>query len=269
MLIVSFLTGALIFCFYVCLQLFCFFFWQVSPHCLLPDTICSECLENVDNFYSFIKNCLQNIIVLEAQYDITESCLKTKRKHEKGCLTDFTLIRFDKNIQTDDDFNKFTLVSYDVESDTGSDNDDNFMEGKVVIAPKSVTKKLLPPPSQTLYFDNAENDLITEITQRKCLKRKCDEILPYRTKMFKMDTVNRRKNKQPKKLGFKFPTNSNAAGIGGSLLSFSALERICEQMEKNVAVNFADIERLGEFTEEEKQVALEQVRRFLFSNSQK
>lgn len=198
--------------------------------------------------------------MLEAQYDITESCLKTKRKHEKGCLTDFTVIRFDKNIQTDDDCDKFTLVSYEVESDTTSDADDHFLEGKVVIAPKSVTKKVLPPPSlpaKTLYFDNAENDLIGEIALRKSLKRKSDEILPYRTKMFKMDTSNRRKNKQPKKLEYRFPNASLAEE--NKLMSFSALERICEQMEKNVAVDFADIEKLGEFTEEDKQVALEQV----------
>lgn len=195
--------------------------------------------------------------MLEAQYDITESCLKTKRKHEKGCLTDFTtVIRFDKNIQTDDDGNKFTLVSYEVESDTGSDNEENFMEGKVVIAPKSVTKKMILPPPKTLYFDNAENDLITEITMRKSLKRKSEEILPYRAKIFKMDTANKRKRKQPKKLEFRFP---NASMVGENKLSFNALERICEQMEKNVTVNFADIERLGEFTEEDKQVALEQV----------
>lgn len=231
----------------------------------MPDTICSECLENVDNFYSFIKNCLQNIIVLEAQYDITESCLKTKRKHEKSCLTDFTVIRFDKNIQTDDDGNKFTLVSYDVESDTASDVEENFMEGKVIIAPKSVTKKIVPPPlplpTKTLYFDNAENDLISEIALRKSLKRKSEDILPYKTKIFKIDnTLNKRKCKQPKKLEYKFPNASLV--VGENNLNFSALERICEQVERNVAVNFADIEKLGEFTEEDKQVALEQVMHF-------
>lgn len=231
---------------------------QVSPHCLLPDTICSECLENVDNFYSFIKNCLQNIIVLEAQYDITESCLKTKRKHEKGCFTDFTLVRLDKNVQTEDDARpgaKFTLVSYEVESDTASEIEDNPMEGKVVIAPPP-QKKVATIPKPILYFDNAENDLISEITLRKSLKRKAEEILPCRTKIFKMDTTNRRKNKQPKKLEFKFPNPPAEV----NKLGFTALERICEQMEKNVAVSYADIERLGEYTEEDKQTALEQVK---------
>lgn len=192
--------------------------------------------------------------------------MKTKRKHEKSCSTDFTIIRFDKNIQTDDDSNKFTLVSYEVESDTNSDVDENFMEGKVIITPKSITKKVatppLPPPpiitttTKTLYFDNEENDLIREIKLRKSMKRKSEEILPYRTKIFKMDTSNRRKSKQPKKLEYKFP---NASVVGEDTLCFNALERICEQMERNVAVNFAEIEGLGEITEEDKQVALEQV----------
>lgn len=238
-----------------------FFIHQVSPHCLLPDTICSACLENVDNFYSFIKNCLQNIIVLEAQYDITESCLKTKRKHEKGCLTDFTVIRFDKNIQTDDDSNKFTLVSYDVESDTASDGEDNFMQGKVIVAPKSASKKVLPPPpplpAKTLFFDNAENTLIREISLRKNLKRKSEDILPYRAKMFKMDTSSRRKNKQPRKLEYRFP---NATWVGDNkVMSFGELERIYGQMEQNITDNYANNEWLGEFTEEDKQVAYEQV----------
>lgn len=132
------------------------------------------------------------------------------------------------------------------------------MEGKVVIAPKC-TKK--PVPLKTACFDNAENDLIGEIALRKSLKRKSETILPYRAKIFKMDTnSNRRKNRQPKKLEFRLSEPDTEK------LSFSALERICEQMEKNVTVNFADIERLGEYTEQDKQTALEQVEKEI-SNS--
>lgn len=237
-------------------------FHQVSPHCLLPDTICSECLENVDNFYSFIKNCLQNIIVLEAQYDITESCLKTKRKHEKSSLTDFNTVKFDKNIQTDDEglTNKKTcglnLVDYDVDSDDShSEHEDNILQGKVVIAPKTQVKKIVPTNTSINYFDDAEKDLISEIAQRKSLKRKSDTILPYQTKIFKMDTSNRRKNRQPKKLEYR---NSESG------LHMNALERICEQIERNSMINFTDMSKLDEYTEEDKLSALEQVILFYF-----
>ncbi|KAK5638050.1 hypothetical protein RI129_012345 [Pyrocoelia pectoralis] len=216
----------------------------VSSHCLLPDTICSQCLENVDNFYSFIKNCLQNIIVLEAQYDIMESCLKTKRKHEKSCFTECITMRYDKNIQTDEDFtdlllnkedsfdrqnvlhfnykemeklsaallnaenilngrdslmsatNKninlsYALVSYDIESEVESENDETNA-GQVVLIPKNNSRKK--------KIEDRKIDLINEITQRKYLKRKCDAPLSNHSKLLKMDG-NRRKNKQPKKLG--------------------------------------------------------------------
>lgn len=235
----------------------CLLFFQVSPHCLLPDTICSECLENVDNFYSFIKNCLQNIIVLEAQYDITESCLKTKRKHEKSSFTDFTVIKFDKNIQTEDEGPndrkscRLTLVNYDIDSDDSpSDHEDNILQGKVVIAPKTNPKKFAPPKSGINYFDDAEKDLISEIVERKSLKRKNDTILPYRTKIFKMDTSNRRKNKQPKKVEYR---NSETE------LDMNSLERIYEQTEKNSLIDYGDISRFEEYTEADKLSALEQV----------
>ncbi|KAB0790868.1 hypothetical protein PPYR_14955 [Photinus pyralis] len=216
----------------------------VSPHCLLPDTICSQCLENVDNFYSFIKNCLQNIIVLEAQYDIMESCLKTKRKHEKSCFTECITMRYDKNVQTDEDFtdlllnrednfnqqnalhfnflemeklsaallnaenilngrdslisatNKninlsYALVSYDIDSDLESEPDE-MNAGQVVLMPKK--KKAA---------DDRKDHLINEITQRKHLKRKCDDLpLSNRSKLLKIDG-SRRKNRQPKKLEAK------------------------------------------------------------------
>lgn len=245
---------------------------QVSPHCLLPDTICSECLENVDNFYSFIKNCLQNIIVLEAQYDITESCLKTKRKHEKSSLTDFCAIKFDKNIQTDEDaptpVNKtflcknpfsLSLVNYDVESDSGSDHEDDCMKGEVVITPKTQPEKSVQPKQvlkpnflNTCYFDDAENDLISEIVQRKSLKRKSESILPYKTKIFKMDTSSRRKSKQPKKVEYRSEGDDNK-------LDFSTLERLVEQIGNKGAVNMEDYEKLGEYTEQDKMAALAQV----------
>lgn len=236
---------------------FCMFLFKVSPHCLLPDTVCSECSENVDNFYSFIKNCLQNIIILEAQYDIHESCLKTKRKHEKGSSTDSTITKFDKNIQTDEDFSdiiyfkeksvsfnqklaeveriltnndidfdKFnphsikqenknvSLVDYDVESE--SSDTEGYNAGKVELINKNENFIYTNESFQTQmvnkqYFADTECSLIDEITQRKNFKRKNDEILPNRTKIFKMDPINRRKSRQPKKFQNRttyYPTNN-------------------------------------------------------------
>jgi hypothetical protein len=185
--------------------------FQVSSHSLLPDTICGGCSENVDNFYSFIKNCLQNIIILEAQYDITESCLKTKRKHDKSCLTDSAANRQEKNTQTVDyldillkeneefqiDFpvlNLKKLVDYDIESDTNSESDDPH--------PKSSLLESLINTKNNFgrrYFDDAENYLISEIAQRK--KRKNEDVIETsRPKICKLDTSNRRKNKQPRKI---------------------------------------------------------------------
>lgn len=123
---------------------------------------------------------MQNIIILEAQYDIQESCLKTKRKHEKSCFADFNPAKFEKAIQTDEDFtdifyfkeksvsfaqkisevekilsnndidfNNFkteshsdpkssTLVSYDVDSEDNSDEEDGNGKnvGSVVLPTK-------------------------------------------------------------------------------------------------------------------------------------
>ncbi|XP_018334984.1 uncharacterized protein LOC112906799 [Agrilus planipennis] len=231
----------------------------VSQYCLLPDTICSECLENVENFYSFIKNCLQNIIVLEAQYDITESCLKTKRKHEKSSLADISVIKHDKNIQTDDDdclylsqcnFTKLDLsvlekldkalcnaesilkgkdakltsriskvkpkirlVNYENETDSNSDEEaetkgtpitekvlTTHSQPVIVADPSNTCRSTFNSNLGTLknYFDDAENNIINEIAQRK--KRKAEEIGSDKTKIFKMDTNNKRKSKNPKKV---------------------------------------------------------------------
>lgn len=286
----------------------------MSPHCLLPDTTCSECLENVDNFYSFIKNCLQNIIVLEAQYDIMESCLKTKRKHEKGCNADFSLVKYDKNIQTDEDYtdlllqkqenadltmNVFdlnnlvmenvsrvltnaenilkgrelepsssttsnlrldtstcSLVNYEIESDVEEPEEDNNQSiGKVTIIPKtnknkSQTSSIIPQylqktdsfedlfVNQKRYFDDQENDLINEIAQRRDLKRKNDTISSHRTKIFKMDTSNRRKSRQPKKV------TSNKINQKLPSLTFSNLEKLYQSTENLRLVNSLEEDKM-------------------------
>lgn len=186
--------------------------FQVSPHSLLPDTICGECYDNVINFYAFIKNCLQNVIILETQYDITESCLKSKRRYEKSCNTE-KLSKQEKNTQTIDyldlllkEHEQFQynfppiklkkLVDYDIDSDTNSESDgfssrsklfDNFLSTKNNFGRK--------------YFDDPENYLISEITQRKNLKRKNPDVIQSSLpKICKLDTSSRRKSKQPKKI---------------------------------------------------------------------
>ncbi|KAJ8954251.1 hypothetical protein NQ318_005847 [Aromia moschata] len=173
-----------------------------------------ECMESVNNFYDFIKNCLQNIIILEAQYDIRESCLKSKQKKEKGCNVNFSLKNDSRAVQTDDYLDAkptTSLVEYDVDSDSNVDEGDEN-SGKVVLGHKFETFIKINNPVESVlsgktgrfakrcYFDDAENDLISEISQRKKLKRKADSIETCLPKIFKMDTTSRRKNKQPKRL---------------------------------------------------------------------
>lgn len=69
---------------------------------MLPDTICTECVKQVDNYHAFIKKSLQHIIILESQFSIQESCLKSKQKREKCCYTDFDHKKADKGIQTEE-----------------------------------------------------------------------------------------------------------------------------------------------------------------------
>ncbi|KAJ8916017.1 hypothetical protein NQ315_010885 [Exocentrus adspersus] len=236
----------------------------VSPYCLLPDTICGECTETIDSFYGFMKKCLQSIIVLEAQYDIHESCLKSKRKKDKGCFVDFAHERSNMGVQTEDcmdvligrdadlkeyssnfplitkfldtaDMSKLkpvpSLVDYDIDSDSNVDDND-LDTGNVVLGDKletltKITNFVDSFLSQKSLFmsrrynlDNADNDLISEITHRKSLKRKCDTIENSRTKIFKMDSWNRRKNKQPKKFEVQM------SGFGDNFYSLDAFAPI-------------------------------------------
>lgn len=203
-------------------------------------------MENIESFYTFMKKCLQNIIILETQYDIQESCLKTKRKKDKGCYVDFTHNTSNIGIQTEDyldilvgkheDLKEYSLnfplitkfidttellkpklatglVDYDDSDSNSDDNDTNA--GKVVLGEKLETLNKITNFVDSFlsqknrftcrkhYFDDAENDLISEISQRKNLKRKREAIENSQTKIFKMDNFNRRKNKQPKRLETK------------------------------------------------------------------
>ncbi|XP_045469140.1 zinc finger protein 729-like [Harmonia axyridis] len=202
----------------------------VTQHCLLPDTICDECLENITKFYHFIKNCLQNIIILESQYDVTESCLKSRRKHDKSCLVNISEHNKAKETQTDDTydilFTKYeensknvklpihgcdkNLVAYEVDSDNSEPENDSPNRGVVLVNRRNNKKiddllsdLLNKTPFTKQYFDNFENNIINEITHRRAVKRKLETIENDPMKIFKVDSGNRRKNKVPK----KFPSN--------------------------------------------------------------
>lgn len=93
------------------------------------------------------------------------------------------------------------LVGYDISEESNSENEDTTQSFRTK---KNNNKRLGFDIDNFLvnkqYFDNQENKLINEITQRISQKRKCEEILPYRTKICKFDINNRRKNRQPKKI---------------------------------------------------------------------
>lgn len=199
---------------------------------MLPDTICGDCVQNVDNFHDFIKHCLQNTIILEAQYNIQESCLKSKQKKDKGCLVDFEHQKMTQSVQTDDfldvitgchsnfadycknfplttDFlhaskNQFRLVDYDTESESGSDNDNMgkvFLNTTLDSQISTLFCSVIPEERSFLkrrYFDDPENNIISEISQRKRLKQ--DDIKTCQPKICKLDAANKRKSKIPKKL---------------------------------------------------------------------
>lgn len=231
---------------------------QVSPHILLPDTICTTCLDNVENFFDFIKNCLQNIIILEQQYDVHESCLKTKRRFEKSCSVSLGPSTEDKNIQTEyleilrldwnegvkqEETRREGLVDYELSDQSDGEEDG----GKVELTSKKLVMndinlyidQLLTQKTDIKkhYFDDVENNLISEITQRKDLKRKGDVIETRPTKIFKMDTSNRRKNKQPKKLDYKSVPLTNGLLLNDVLTEPEEVQPKVEQLQNNTDFN--------------------------------
>lgn len=185
-------------------------------------------------------------------------------------MTDLSITKFDKNIQTDEDFSdiiflkeksfsfnqklaeveriltnndidfeKFSplssvkkeiqLVDYEVESDNSEEDVPN--EGKVEVPVSKKNRNFVYNPEYYLenqfnnwnssYFDDTENNLINEITNRKDLKRKSEDVIySHRTKIFKMDTSSRRKNRQPKKLETNLLSSTNNSRSSSSSLSF-------------------------------------------------
>lgn len=109
----------------------------------------------IENYYAFIKKSLHNIVILESQFSVQQSCLKSKQKNDVCLYTDFAHKKTDKGVQTEDyldlicggrfDFEKYCssfpkaykhiedlykttfsrakLVEYDVDSDDSDDID--------------------------------------------------------------------------------------------------------------------------------------------------
>lgn len=158
-------------------------------------------------------------------------------------MTELSLIRYDKNVQTDEDFSDIIFLKEKSSSFTQklaeverilTNNDIDFTKFSP-IAPNKKSVRLVDYDvesdnseedaneiigrnrnfvynhdyfSNTFsdsrgYFDDTENNLINEI-KRKSSKRKSQDIIyNERTKMFKMDNSSRRKSRQPKKLETK------------------------------------------------------------------
>lgn len=196
--------------------------FQVSQQSLLPDTICNSCFESVDNFYSFIKECLENIIILEAQYQMMESCLKTKRKVDKSvCVSDSDFVKNQisdyikpclnltisdtPSTKIDTPIPNFSCSLVDYESSDNSDNEDVQTDQKT-----DKIKLDSRYPVKNEINTQKKSDIINEIAQRKFLKRKIDDVLPNLCKVARLETESssRRKNKQPKKVEYHLGSKS-------------------------------------------------------------
>lgn len=177
--------------------------------------------------------------MLEAQYEIIESCLKTKRKVDKSvCVSDND---FDCDVTKDklngSDYVKqslnltfsdpslssppkvdtpipnfsCSLVDYDSSDDTENEDLGHKNKEKTEKIKISSSNKILGGDKNTQT--SGQSDIINEIAQRKFLKRKLDDIIPNISKVARIETESssRRKNRQPKKveyhLGAKIETN--------------------------------------------------------------
>lgn len=229
----------------------------MTNECPLPDTICTACLDSVDNFYSFIRNCLQNIIVLEAQYEIIESCLKTKRQVNRSVTVDPcdlllaaappcilpkaepSSLKLEVPPREEHLNEEVTaLVDYECSSSTDeSDIDEDIVRNPLQIPYKSPLRTVSPPltfapPPPPFLFDAApklkqeklpakvekpfqnigSSDIITEIVQRKYLKRKNVQDSVVAAPVAKQprletapppsDSSSRRKSSRPKRVEY-------------------------------------------------------------------
>lgn len=192
-------------------------------------------MDSIERHHLFVEKCIKNIKLLEAHYNVQETCLKPKYSPKqtncKGIQTeeDFSDLFFlkernksfyekigevEKLLSNDDiDFSKFTvdppnqLVGYDVESDDASDlDDDDSNKGKVELptrrnkGPYTTYSKgfntFEDGPKSPQYY---KSSLISEITIRKSFKRKSEVVLIPPAK-FRKTTLNKRKGRVPMKV---------------------------------------------------------------------
>lgn len=178
---------------------------------------------------------MKNIIVLETQYEIIESSLKSKRKIDKSvCVSDsdfdcdikrdklndsdyanpcLNLSYYDNSfsspIKVDTPIPNFScsLVDYDSsDDDTDHENVDVKIEQKTDENKVETSNNSENDNKNTL--SSGRSDIINEITQRKYLKRKIDDVLPNLCKVARVESESssRRKNKQPKKVEYHLNT---------------------------------------------------------------
>ena len=234
------------------------------------------------NFYNFIKNCLQNLIIIESKYDICESSLRSKRKLSKGTSTEQRFDKCDKFTQTEEiepikpyreSINlsrhleeserllnrdsvssnctqRKRLVDYSLSDDSNCDSDD---AGCPVFNKNASGSNVFNLSRSKLYFDNQENTLIERIVERIGTKRKCEEILPYKPKMCKYDITSRRKSRRPKKLDVK--DLRNAEDCNSSLWNVE-IDHVQDEVERSPLLQNSD---------EQNQVSYEIVSPYLIS----
>lgn len=171
---------------------------QVFQHCLLPNTLCPECLLRIEQFYSFTKNCLESIIILESKLDIQESSLKSKRKKDFSCMVDLPKNTVSQQVQTQDyldillgdrqellDYkSKFpftssvlksstcqtgVLVDYEIDSES---NDDDLPNGCVIYGEKLQGINAINSIVETLLTRKRKSD---DPAQSSSRKRKCSQ----------------------------------------------------------------------------------------------
>lgn len=177
----------------------------------------------MENYHAFIKKSLQNILILETQFCVQESCLKSKQKSDKACSAEFDHEKVHKAIQTEDylnvicgrsfDFEEYctkfpqtaryleniqqtvnypvNLVDYNVESDFSGYSSEN--DGKVIF-PSTFGNFLqdTKPPINSVICKNDTN-LIMNIMDDPGHIARCQP------KIFEINS-SKRKSKVPKKI---------------------------------------------------------------------
>lgn len=209
-------------------------------------------MEEIENFHAFIKKSLHNIIILETQFSIQQSCLKAKQKHDKFCYTDFDHKKVNKGIQTEDYLNivsgrsfdleeyliKFpetskyledldetaknavNLVGYDIDSDDSESLSNNNGEIHLPNSLNLLTNRI--PPTESVICNNN-----TKIK----VDYGCDHIERFQPKICEIN-VSKRKSKVPKKIDAHLIEDNDGTEDHGNLVQSNILSPTTEQDEE-------------------------------------